>query len=312
MVRLRDKRKLLWCIKQFHERKESQKWLSMYLGIKPRRFRQIYAFYKQTMKVSDVGSRVGRPKKKIPNDWKQIVDDQWKKHRLNAVTLKKVTLYERKVRIPHNTIHRIMLEKGFANEQESKQKHRKPWIHYERTHSLSAVQMDWHISKAVPGKQVCVVLDDASRKILSGGEFSNATAENSILLLKEALGNCRSSYNLSIRECISDHGSQFYGERRDKQGNADHAFENFLKAEGIVQILCGVNHPQTNGKVEKWFDFYEKHRVRYGSMSELLEWYNGRPHGSLNLRFAESPNGAFIRKLSEVCWLWVARRLFEG
>jgi hypothetical protein len=34
---------------------------------------------------------------------------------------------------------------------------------------------------------VCVVLDDASRKILSGGEFSNATAEHSVLLLKEAL-----------------------------------------------------------------------------------------------------------------------------
>jgi hypothetical protein len=66
-------------------------------------------------------------------------------------------------------------------------------------HILSAGHMDWHISKAVPGKHVCVVLDDASRKILSGGEFSNATAENSILLLKEALEHCRSSYNFSIR-----------------------------------------------------------------------------------------------------------------
>ena len=171
--------------------------------------------------------------------------------------------------------------------------------------------MDWHISKAVHGKQVCIVLDDASRKILSGGEFSNATAENSVLLLREALLRCRSNYNISIRECISDHGSQFYGERRDKHGLADHVFENFLKSEGVKQILCGVNHPQTNGKVEKWFDFYEHHRGRYGSLSELLGWYNNRMHGSLNMHYAETPNQAFIRKLPPECWMWQAKELFK-
>jgi hypothetical protein len=108
-----------------------------------------------------------------------------------------------------NTIHRIMLEKGFASEQESKQKRRKPWVRYERDHSLSAVHMDWHISRAVPGKQVCDVLADASRKVLSGDEFDSASSENSILLLKEALETYRSKYNLGIRECISDHGLNF-------------------------------------------------------------------------------------------------------
>jgi transposase InsO family protein len=102
-----------------------------------------------------------------------------------------------------------MIENGYASLQPSKQKRRKPWIRYERDHSLSAVHMDWHVSKVVSGMQVCVVLDDASRKVLSGGEFSNATAENSILLLANALWQCRLSYNLGIRECISDHGTQF-------------------------------------------------------------------------------------------------------
>ncbi len=263
MAKIRDKKKLLWCLKQFHEGKKSQKGLSNYLGVKPRRFRQLYSIYKQTLKVPDVGSKVGRPKKLMPGNWVKIVEDQWKKHRLNALTLEKITQYETKVRIPHNSIHRIMLEKGFASEQQSKQKRRKPWVRYERDHSLSAVHMDWHISRAVPGKQVCVVLDDASRKVLSGGEFDSASAENSILLLGEALENCRLMFNLGVRECISDHGTQFYADKRDKQGKADHVFENFLKVQGVRQILCGVNHPQTNGKVEKWFDFYEKHRSRY-------------------------------------------------
>lgn len=204
-----------------------------------------------------------------------------------------------------------MLEYGYASEQESKQKRRKPWVRYEREHSLSAVHMDWHFSKAVPGKQVCVVLDDASRKVLSGGEFDSASAENSVFLLKEALQACRFRYNLNIRECISDHGTQFYADKRDKLGKADHTFESFLKEQGVRQILCGVNHPQTNGKVEKWFDFYEHHHGRYGSLAELIGWYNNRMHGSLNMHYAETPNEAFIRKLPTECWMWLAKELFK-
>ncbi len=37
-----------------------------------------------------------------------------------------------------------------------------------------------------------------------------------------------------------------------KNGKADHPFEIFLKEKSIQQILCGVNHPQTNGKQEKF------------------------------------------------------------
>jgi hypothetical protein len=99
--------------------------------------------------------------------------------------------------------------------------------------------MDWHVSKVISGKQVCVVLDDATRKILSCGEFSNATAENSCLLLKEALECCENSYNLRIRERISDHCTQFYGIRRDKQDHAEHTFEVFLKEAGVGRFFVG-------------------------------------------------------------------------
>ena len=192
------------------------------------------------------------------------------KQHVNALYLERAVSFYQKVRIPHNTIHKIMLEKGYAKEQESKKGRRKPWIRYERAHSLSAVHMDWHESRAVQGKQVCVVLDDASRKVLSGGEFDNATEENSVLLLKEALQSCRQAYNLGIRECISDHGTQFYADKRDRQGEANHLFEEFLRTEVVRQILCRVKHPQTNGKEEKLFDFYEKHRGRYDSLAELI------------------------------------------
>lgn len=87
-----------------------------------------------------------------------------------------------------------MLELGFAKHEKSKQKRRKPWIRYERKHSLSAVHMDWHESK-VNGKQLCTVLDDASRKVLAAGEFDNATEEKSLEVLKKAIENT----NICIR-----------------------------------------------------------------------------------------------------------------
>jgi putative transposase len=93
---------------------------------------------------------------------------------------------------------------------------------------------------------------------------------------------------------------------------ANYVFESFLKEQGIKQILCGVNHPQTNGKVEKLFDFYEHHRGRYSSLTELVDWYNDTMHGSLNMHYAETPNEAFTRKMSFECWMWMANKLLNG
>jgi hypothetical protein len=114
MVKLKDKRKLLWCLKQFHEGKISQKWLSSYLGVSSRRFRQLYTTYKQTLQTPNVGLNVGRPQKTIPEQWKQTVKETYNKYHLNALTLEKVMQHERKIRIPHNTIHRIMIENGYC------------------------------------------------------------------------------------------------------------------------------------------------------------------------------------------------------
>jgi len=33
-------------------------------------------------------------------------------------------------------------------------------------------------------------------------------------------------------------GSEFYANKRDKDGEADHAFENYCKEKGIKHLLC--------------------------------------------------------------------------
>jgi hypothetical protein len=117
MVKVKDKAMLTWALRLFDQGKAAQKWLCTYIGIKPRRFRQIYSIYKQTKTVPPIGLNVGRPAEKTPSEWTKIVEDVYGKQRINAVYPEKAILEEWKVRIPHDTIHEIMLEKGFAREQ---------------------------------------------------------------------------------------------------------------------------------------------------------------------------------------------------
>jgi putative transposase len=308
MVKIKNKRKLKWCLINYDRGEITQKWASWYLGITTRRFRQVYRIYKNTGEIPIIGGNIGRPKVQIPNEWKDIIRQEYEAFRLNALYLEKTIYARHQVRIPHNTIHRVMVELGFAKHDKNKQKRRKPWIRYERKHSLSAVHTDWYESK-FNGKWVCTVLDDASRKLLAGKEFDNATEDNAITVLKEAIEKTR--YLYPINAVISDHGSQFYANKRDKKDRANHRFEEYLKENSIRQILCGVNHPQTNGKQEKWHDFYRIHRGRFSNLDDLIEWYNDRPHGALNLRMAETPNEAFIRRTRPEVWLGFAVRLFE-
>jgi transposase InsO family protein len=101
------------------------------------------------------------------------------------------------------------------------------------------VYTDYHY--IVDGRYLCTILDDASRKILAAGEFDYKTSENALFVLRQAICECE-SWNHQVLAVLTDHGSEFYANKRDANGHADHEYEQFLKDQGIKQILCGVNH----------------------------------------------------------------------
>jgi hypothetical protein len=107
------------------------------------------------------------------------------------------------IHIPKHIIHQVLLELGYTKHEVSKQKRKKPWIHYERTHYLSLVHTDYHYTS--DGRYLCTILDDASRKVLAAGEFDHKTTWNALLVLKQAICECV-SWNHPVLAVLTDHG----------------------------------------------------------------------------------------------------------
>lgn len=68
-----------------------------------------------------------------------------------------------------------------------------------------------------------------------------------------------------------------------------------------MHTLCKVGRPQSNGKIERFYQTYEKHRWRFDSLDEFLEFHNKtRPHMRLDWDNLETPSAAFGRLLPAI------------
>ena len=254
-------------------------------GISIRRVNQVWQLYRQTGRLPEIGKQAGRPAKPI-QEWEiSMVKAAYAKYRISASTLEPIIQRDHGKHIPHNRIHAILLQQGLA-QRFKKVVRKKKWIRYERKHSLTAVHIDWH-QRGEDGIWVFKVEDDASRALLAMVECDSPTVEKSIEGMKIAMQYGR------IRQCISDHGTQF-----TSNNDGESRFKAFLDANGIQQILCRIKHPQSNGKVERLFWTYEHHRDSFPDQEAYRHWYNHiRPHRSLAFERLETPWQAFQRKM---------------
>jgi len=235
--------------------------------------------------------RKRRPRAPLSAEEKRIIEAAYNESFLGARLLRYHIQKHYKRNILQNKIHQHLLAVGLAIPSPKKQKKRKR-CRYEREHSLSLVHADW---LDYDGLQVITFEDDASRKILSIGEFANATTENAIAALQRA-EDAAEAYRSRIIEINTDQGSQFYASGGEKKSKGISRFERYLSVRGIKHIPSKRNNPQTNGKIERWFQEYRRHRWRFDSAYAFPEWYNNRIHGALDLEIGETPNEAFIRK----------------
>jgi putative transposase len=300
-----NRKKVHWIIRQ-KQKGVGTKEIARDMKISRRRVQQIWKCFQETGSEPVLGRNIGRPRKPFVKREAEIIREAYRRYRFGARMLERVIRKQYKVRISHNRIHKYLKAEGLACEDQGKKKRRK-WNRYERKHSLSAGHIDWYEVDGTDIK-VCIILDDASRKVLAGGEFSNINTENS----KHVLGQVVDRYwwLLPMRELIMDHGSEFGAHTVHEDGTWNGGFKEYLEMLGIKPILGRVAHPQTNGKLERFFQEYSRHRCAFSSIDEFINWYNDRPHGSLEFERLETPDRAFRRKMPLEAYYAIGCRLF--
>jgi len=227
-----------------------------------------------------------------------------------AVTLRLYMAKYYNRNLPYGKIHKHLLANKVSKPDEKKQKQRK-YCRYQRKHSFSLGHMDIHESRFFPGKIVIVWEDDASRNILAGDEFDNATTENVKKIVKQAKRTAWTEYSALLMALNTDKGPQFYANKRNSDGKGMSEFEIFLQKQGIRHITSRRNHPQTNGKEERWFRTYEENRYKFKTFIDFIKWYNNKINLGLNRKEGITPNEAILHKLRAESLLGLFFRRFD-
>jgi len=311
MAKLNNKKRK-WAINQIILGNKSVQEIAGIYNVSERWIQILVRSYKSTGEYP-VLNRMRRPRTELTEEEKVLIDKAVMES--NLVGAVSIRLYIDKyygVKLPYNKIHKHLLHQGFASEDAKKKKQRK-YGKYERDHSFSLIHLDWHVSKCVEGKQVCVVIDDASRNIICGGEFDSSEGKHNVYLAKQAINLAYEKYSAMIRECNTDKGPQFYCNTLDNNGiRGKVEFELFLEEQGINHIPSRRNHPQTNGKNERWFRTYEEYREKFKTFNEFVKWYNNKIHLGLSRKEGITPNEAIGFKLQSGAILGLFFREFKN
>ncbi len=224
-------------------------------------------YKKEGIKAYD-GKKSGRPKININPDFIEKIReirerDDYGSEKIHFVIKKSG------FGVSQHIIQRILNEQGLTDPCPKRRGKRK-YVRYQWPISNYMWHCDWSFYE---DKWYIVYIDDRSRKIMAAGVFDNATTENTLFVLYQAIlmnGVCPVII-------LSDKGTQFYANKKTKEGKrAISSFEKELSKLGIDLWTSRRNHPQTNGKMEKWFDTMKKRFKKHSneSLQEFVKWYN--------------------------------------
>ena len=283
-----NQRKIRWIVKEMRLGIQSVCRIAKQQGISPRHARRVFERYKDEKRPRLL--KCGKKQMAVTAcDVRAVLGVRKVHPAMGAVSIQ-VVLDEHGRHIPHNRIHRILKEHGMTLDEPAKQKRRK-WIRFEREHSNSL----WHIDYSeIDGKQVLGLLDDASRFVPVCEEYDEATAENAVAALDKAVAK----YGVP-QQLLSDNGSHFASIIKQSCPDPEHTvFQQRLEQLGIEHIKTRIHHPQTNGKLERFFETVQQLKPYFGTMRKTINYYNNkRPHMSLYNGRLKTPATAYTEKL---------------
>ncbi|MFW6225807.1 MAG: DDE-type integrase/transposase/recombinase [bacterium] len=223
--------------------------------------------------ISQVEKR-GRKEKQINPQFISLVIDKWNSHPVGSYKMW-ILLNKKGFGVSQRQIQKIYNTYKFKMNKRKRPTQIK-YVKYERPIPNELWHTDW-TTCPYTGKQLIAFIDDYSRFIVHTEYFENATTENTILAFQNAIVKYGKP-----KEILTDNGSQFTAGKRAIHPE-EHMFFKFCKRNEIKHILGRVHHPQTNGKIERWFGTYKTELTEYyKNLDEFVNYYNEvRPHQSL-------------------------------
>ena len=182
--------------------------------------------------------------------------------------------------ISHKKIYTILIEEGMNMPIDFL---RKTWgkKRFERLHSNSLWQTDFKLLDN--DNWICNYLDDHSRFITSGKEFSeNPTTDIALEILRKAIRK-----HAKPEAILTDQGSEFYYIPNEDYEQGIGRFTQTLNDLGIQHIVASKRRPTTIGKIEAFHKGvkYEAPRLDMSFRRYTNYWNNKRPHQELKYKF---------------------------
>jgi putative transposase len=177
----------------------------------------------------------------INEKFQLIVLKEWKARKRSAHKLW-MNMKEKGYKVSERQIQKIYKKHGLKMNKRSRPSQIK-FVKYEWPKPNMLWHTDW-TQCPFTGAYLIAFIDDYSRFIIHTEYFSNASTENTLIAF--ALAVKRYGKPDAI---LTDNGVQFH---------VNGPFEKFCQKNGIRHILGRVHHPQTNGKIERWFGTYKQ------------------------------------------------------
>ena len=232
--------------------------------------KSLYTWIKDYHKFGEVALENKNPGAKpmeINSSFEQKILNEWKNRKRSSHKLWV------DMRMEGHTVSERQIQKIYKKHGLKMKKHSRPsqvkFVKYEWPKPNMLWHTDWTICPFT-GAYLIAFIDDYSRFIVHAEYFANASTENTLI-----------AFVLAIKKygkpdaILTDNGVQFH-----IHGD----FEEFCKSNEIHHILGRIHHPQTNGKIERWFGTY-KQEFKEGedTLDSFVKYYNEkRLHQGIN------------------------------
>ena len=264
--------------------------------------RWLYQARKGQSSVDHKGKGDPRLKRQCPeNIQTRILELKTQNPARSAPMLQQLLKKENTQTLPSiSTIRKLVAREGLSKRESS---NRQGYIKFERKQPNDLWQVD------LAGRQtlghmgngyLIALLDDCSRFVVAAYYFPDEKGTNILQLLKEA-------FTASGRpnQILADNGAQFHA----LMAQVETKYTHLLKTLGVEPIFARPHHPQTKGKLERWFGvviqmFLVEERIKIKenpamTMDDVnkdfaiwLHYYNyEKPHRSLH---GKSPDQIYL------------------